>query len=51
MRNVVDLLVLYIGVNQKVIDMGNSSKKFLKFHNNMIDLRETLKLIKIDPWE
>jgi hypothetical protein len=51
MRNVVDLLVLYIGVNQKVIDMGNSSKKFHKFHNNMIDLRETLKLIKIDPWE
>ena len=32
MRNVIDLLVLYIGVNQKVIEMGHSSKKFVKFH-------------------
>ena len=32
MRNVIDLLVLYIGVNQKVIDMGHSSLKFVKFH-------------------
>ena len=36
MRNVIDLLVLYISVNQKVIDMGKSSSKFLKFHNNML---------------
>jgi hypothetical protein len=51
MRNVIDLLVLYISVNQKVIDIGKSSKKFMKFHNNMIEVRETLKTIRIDPWE
>jgi hypothetical protein len=36
MRNVIDLLVLYITVNQKVIELGHCRPKFLKFHMNMI---------------
>ena len=51
MRNVIDLLTLYLSVNEQVIATKRKSAKFIRFHKIMNEIKHCLMKIKIDPWE
>lgn len=48
-KNTIDLLALYLDVNQKVIEQKKTSKLFQQFTANMNLVKIQLKKIKIEP--
>lgn len=51
MRNVIDLLNLYITVNQEVIKTKSKSRTFKKFHETMVNIKNKIDMIKVESIE
>lgn len=49
MRNVIDLINLYITVNQEVIKTKSKSQTFKKFHATMQNIKNKIDMIRVDP--
>ena len=51
MRNVIDLLNLYITVNQEVIQTKIKSRTFKKFHETMLNIKNKIDMVRVDSLE
>lgn len=51
MRNVIDLLNLYITVNQEVISTKSKSRTFKRFHETMQNIKNKIDMIRVEATE
>jgi len=48
-KNTIDLILLYIDINKKVIDTKKVSRGFLKFTETLVQIKEQLLKIRLEP--
>ena len=48
-KNTIDLILLYIDINKKVIDTKKVSRGFLKFTETLVQIKEQLQKIRLEP--
>ena len=50
MRNVIDLISLYISINQQVVDQKQEKRsgRFNEYHQTLLNIKESLNQIRVD---